>query len=244
MSGAETREEHEIYYVASGTERAPCKVIFLHGAPGSWKAAVPFLKDPTLASKALLIAPDRPGYGGSKPRKSTRSLQTQANVLLKLLEVGDPLQDAVLVGHSFGGSVAARMAMERDRRIKGVVLVAASVYPEVEGKKWIEHAAAIPPIRWILPHPLKVAREEAENLQAELETMRPLWSRVAAHITVVQGLADEVVDPRSADFIERQELAKKPRIIRVPGEKHLILWTRQDIVTEAILSEMQRRQAD
>ncbi|MCB0392274.1 MAG: alpha/beta hydrolase [Bdellovibrionales bacterium] len=80
-------------------------LILLHGAPGSlddWKFIIPFLSD-----KFEVHAIDRPGYGGSLAVPS-------GNLEKNILAISEyikkhKLQNIIVVGHSYGGSVAARL---------------------------------------------------------------------------------------------------------------------------------------
>ncbi|RLG50192.1 MAG: hypothetical protein DRN96_08365 [Thermoproteota archaeon] len=94
-------------------------LVFLHGLPGqltNWKYQIPFFE-----REYRVVAYDQRGFGrSSKPKRVvfedfTRDLEE----LLAELEVRD--EDAVVVGHSFGGAVA--QAYARDHGVKGLVLV-------------------------------------------------------------------------------------------------------------------------
>jgi pimeloyl-ACP methyl ester carboxylesterase len=118
-SGSITREGVLLHYVTRGVQTLP-KIIFIHGTPGSWRSFAAFLEEPYLVSHSYIITPDRPGYGESNRGQPMQSLTRQAQLLTGLLDLGDPKQPAILVGHSYGGAVVARMAMQGDSRIKAI----------------------------------------------------------------------------------------------------------------------------
>ncbi len=98
----------------------PTTLVFIHGYPGqlsNWKYQVQFFEE-----RYRVIAYDQRGFGRSdKPRRvSFSDFAEDLAELLRKLGVAD--QDAVLVGHSFGGMVA--QAYARDHDVKGLVLVA------------------------------------------------------------------------------------------------------------------------
>lgn len=113
-------------YVEEGEGRP---IVLLHGV-------LTTLEDMTiplgslLASGRRVIAFDRPGFGRSTTRRfADAGLWRQAESLhaaLDLLGLGKP----VIVGHSFGASVALAMAMSRPGRLGGVVALAPLVQPE------------------------------------------------------------------------------------------------------------------
>src|SRR3546814_14586767 len=88
-----------------------------HGSPGEWQAFASYLNRPELQVYGPLLAPDRPGYGGSEPHVVVASLEEQARRLAPLL-LGNGAP-AIVVGHSLGGPNAAKLGMVRsvERRV-------------------------------------------------------------------------------------------------------------------------------
>jgi pimeloyl-ACP methyl ester carboxylesterase len=115
---------------------APCRVlvrqvgtgppvVLLHSGWG-WEA-YPFDRQlEELSGEFRLVAPDRTGYGGS-PRLAAVPDGYHRMFALECLAVMDALgiERAALWGHSDGAVVAAWMAIEAPRRVRGMVLEAA-----------------------------------------------------------------------------------------------------------------------
>jgi pimeloyl-ACP methyl ester carboxylesterase len=95
-------------------------VVLIHGLPGT---ADDFDKVTPLLAGRRTIAIDRPGFGFSTGGYVSfdRQLQTIDALLHKLHAVG-----AVLVGHSYGGTVSLGMAERYPQDISGLVLVDAA----------------------------------------------------------------------------------------------------------------------
>ncbi len=94
-------------------------VLLLHGQPGSagdWDAVVAAL------GRRSSVAFDRPGWDGAR---SATDLAGNAAAALAALDAHG-LGRAVVVGHSFGGAVAAWLAAHSPDRVAGLVLVAPS----------------------------------------------------------------------------------------------------------------------
>jgi pimeloyl-ACP methyl ester carboxylesterase len=105
-------------------------VILLHGALGSledWETV-----SPLLGSRYRVIAIDRPGHGYSAEPRAVNDLAFNARVVRALLTTLD-LKGVVVVGHSYGGSVALRLALDNPPELRGVVLIAPGGYPEHPG---------------------------------------------------------------------------------------------------------------
>lgn len=93
-------------------------MVLLHGQPGShrdWSAVAPLL-----VATCTVIAVDRPGYGGS-PGPALGYGGNALAVLATLDELG--VEQAVVVGHSWGGGVALALAATHPERVAGLVLV-------------------------------------------------------------------------------------------------------------------------
>jgi pimeloyl-ACP methyl ester carboxylesterase len=76
-----------------------------------------------------VIVFDRPGYGHStRPRGRVWSPQAQADLLQTALDrLG--VSPAVILGHSWGASVAVALALEHPQMVRGLVLASGYYYP-------------------------------------------------------------------------------------------------------------------
>ena len=228
-----------MHYVQVG--RGPDKplVIFVHGSPGDWRGWADYLVDPELTQRAELIAVDRPGFGGSGAGVVERSLVQQARDIAPLLDKAAPGRRVVLVGHSFGGPLVARLAMDQGSKVTDLVILAGSIDPAQEHTAWYQYVADWPVIAGLLPGPLVVANREIRALQDELVAMLPLWTRVTQRVTLMQGGKDDLVPPENADFAE-QVLTRTAslHIVRIPEMNHFLPWTRYGQVKAVILEHL------
>lgn len=222
-----------IHYTHVGDEGKPLLVL-IHGAPGSSSAFMDYLADTVLTQFVQLIAVDRPGYGWSDYGRAERSVQAQAAQLQPLL-VRHEASQTLLLGHSYGGPVIARMAMDYPEQVNGLIIVAGSVDPELEPHEWWRKPADTPPVRWILPGSMKVCNQEILPLRDELTEMLPLWEKVRCPVTIVQGVKDKLVPAGNADFAE-QALVNSERVEKhlLEDGNHFILWTRRSEIREMI----------
>jgi len=93
-------------------------VLFLHPGIGI-EANAPVLD--RLAARGRLIAPTHPGFGRSEGPKSFDTVDDLAYFYLDLLDELD-LRDVAVVGVSFGGWIAAEVAIKSTARISHLVL--------------------------------------------------------------------------------------------------------------------------
>lgn len=99
-------------------------VVLVHGSgPGvtayaNWRLVIPALSD-----RFRVIAPDMVGFGFSeRPDGADYSVQTWADQVIGLLDALG-LDKASVVGNSFGGAIALRMATQHPERVDKLVLM-------------------------------------------------------------------------------------------------------------------------
>jgi len=95
-------------------------ILVLHDEDGLDPKA-PFLD--LLAARARVIAPSHPGFGHSPDADGIESIDDLAYLYLDLL-ARQGLRDAILLGCSLGGWIAAEMAVKCTHRIARLILVA------------------------------------------------------------------------------------------------------------------------
>src|SRR5579863_904344 len=103
--------------ILSGGEGPP--LLFLHGGGGAgeWQAA-----HALLAASHRVIAPDHPGFGESDELPEVEGVD---DLVYHYLEVMDRLglERPAIVGHSFGGWLAAEIAVHSPERVGALVLL-------------------------------------------------------------------------------------------------------------------------
>ena len=117
----------QVHYHLSGPEDAPA-VILIHGASGNLRDFTYSLA-PELAKEFRVLVFDRPGLGHSENLHSDgESPQEQARHLSEAaLNIG--VEHAVIVGHSYGASVAMAWALERPEQAAGLVSLGGVLNP-------------------------------------------------------------------------------------------------------------------
>lgn len=222
-----------VHYVIYGNRNAQ-PIMLVHGSPGSWSGWIRFIKDFDINGNFLVIAVDRLGFGESDPGVSEPSLNTQAEALNAIL-IEENISQVILVGHSLGGPVIARMAMNHSDNIFGLVFVAASVSPDLEKIKWFQYPAQWIGIRNIIPTDLRVCNEEILPLKTELTEMLPLWSRIKAKTIIIHGKKDDLVPFENKDFLVKHiDPQYIQNVIVDADQNHFIPWNKPQLIKQAL----------
>jgi pimeloyl-ACP methyl ester carboxylesterase len=220
-------------------------VLFVHGSPGSLSAFIDFLADSILIKKALLISADRPGFGYSNFGNAEPSLKKQGETLKPILEKYKHNRPIVLVGHSLGGPLIARMAVDYPELVDGLIIVAGSIDPELEpNETWFRAPLSTPFLSWILPGSLRASNEEIYHLKPELEIMLPLWKKITCPVILIQGMRDVLVLPENASFAERMLVNATLEVIMVEDMNHFVPWSNPELIDAAILKMLGEHRKD
>lgn len=152
-----------IHYQDAGDEKAPA-LILIHGFISStliWTEV--FL--PLAAAGFRVIALDLPGYGYSdKPADGRYTIDSQAYAVVSLMNRLE-IDEATIIGASYGGAIAATIALDYPERVTRLVLVG-PVTSDVPMRKLLPRIGRLPLIgdiatplflgsRWVLRERMK-----------------------------------------------------------------------------------------
>jgi pimeloyl-ACP methyl ester carboxylesterase len=163
-----------------------------------------------LSRRLRVIIPDRPGQGysvtGTGPVASPAYQVTLLREVLRERGAG-PL---IVVGHSFGGLIALRYALDNPDTAAGLVLINPTTHPRPAGLPWFQRAAEVligPLVTYTLLPPLSLlmmGRIAARIFRPE--TVPPNYAedsrlalaltakRFAASLEEYAGLRDQLID--------------------------------------------------
>jgi pimeloyl-ACP methyl ester carboxylesterase len=217
----------------SAERQAKQLIIFVHGTPGSYSAFRSYLNDPVMQETFHMISVTRPGWRFDDDEK-VPSLDEQAAALRPLLDMDRSGKGAVLMGHSYGGPVIARTAMNYSELVAGLVFVATTGDPQLSGPRWYNRFAVVLP-RFILGASLKGANAEIMPLRPQLEAMLPHWQNLAMPVLIVQGDKDRLVHPDNALFLQRMLVNSQVRFLDREGLGHFVLWEEASLIRDNLI---------
>ncbi len=227
-------------YAEIGSDSLPV-AFFVHGSPGSWSGFMDFMKDTILLKKVKMVSVDRIGFGESDYGYAEESLIRQAEylkpIVLKYKQMGKKI---ILIGHSLGGPMIARMAMDYPALIDNLIIVAGSIAPELEpNEKWFRIPMDFTPIRVLIPSSFRASNHEILYLKPELEKMLPLWRNIRQPVIIIQGGKDMFVSPKNVDFAQKMLVnAKSLKIVKVDTMNHFVPWSHPQLIKRAIIESL------
>ncbi|MFT4821634.1 MAG: pimeloyl-ACP methyl ester carboxylesterase [Candidatus Azotimanducaceae bacterium] len=227
--------DHQAMFVAESGRRDKQMVLFVHGTPGSWQGYVEYLQNTVLSARAHLVAMDRIGFGKSDHGR-VPPFKLQAASLIRLQSLNKSGKPIIVVGHSLGGSLGYRMAIDYPSQIAGLLVISASVDPELGKARWYNQMASYRAINWLLPSNLMKANIEIMPLQNELQAMQPLLSGIRSRVTVIHGEQDKLVDFGNLAFATAALKGAQLNTVALADSGHFILWEEPAIVTKALIA--------
>jgi pimeloyl-ACP methyl ester carboxylesterase len=214
-----------IHYQEAGDDKA-APMILIHGFISSnliWTNTLL----PLAGEGFRVIAPDLPGYGYSdKPANAEYTIAEQAATMIGLM---DRLQikKAIIVGASYGGAIAATMALDYPERVEKLILVGAVTNDDAK-KNLLLRISCLPIIgdiatplflgsRWIL-------RKRMEDMYRRMG--KPVNDRMVAarhHLLATANAQRAMI--RTARRWSANRIEREVSLIRRPT---LLVWGDQD----------------
>jgi len=201
-----------------------------------------------------VIIPDLPGFGKSEPLDMPWNSNRYINWIEKFLKELN-LNEFYLLGHSFGGALASKIAIKYPQRVQKLFLVSAAVVRKKTAKKDVSaKASKLIKIFSFLPYyglfrkavykfivrksdyvyVEGVMKETYLNVIAEDMSFQIPFIKVPT--IIIWGDKDEFTPPEDAYFIEKH--IKNSKLIMIPGADHHLHRKQPEIVAEDILNNI------
>ncbi|MCH9661843.1 MAG: alpha/beta hydrolase [Bacteroidetes bacterium] len=201
-------------------------LVFFHGSPSSLSAWNAYLQDTTLLKKANMIAIDRPGYGYSNFGDEMPDITLQADIMSALFKAYE-LENVIAIGSSYGGPLAARVAV-LNSNVKGVVMISPAIDPEqekhIKGVLWTQFWLT----RWMVPTGYRVAGDEKMVHAKELARLEKDWKELGVPVIHIHGDKDDIVPYGNVNYTK--ETFPTIEIITTPNTGHEIAWGRPELI--------------
>lgn len=217
------------YYQAIGRQirylvvdnKARDNLILIHGAPGSMSRYNKFLDDTLLRKYYNFYIIDRPGYGYSGFGDAEVSIDRNVEAVLPIFNyIRDTSGKNIVVGKSYGGPIASRLAMLHPELVDGLVLVAPAIQPGAEKTYSISYLMVDKHCSHFFPAMYVTASREKLAHKRELEKIACDWDCIHCPVTMVQGLRDNLVYPSNISYIKNHVCDSLLEVVPLKDETH------------------------
>lgn len=229
-----TTPSGDLSYLRAGDPARP-RIIYIHGTPGNGYAWADFLVEPVAdaAGPYEAIAIDRPGFGHSG-KKAVVSFKDQADAIVPLL-VEREGQWPILVGHSLGGPIIARLAADHPDKVRALIIVGGSLDPALENPSLLQRTAQTSLMRFFMPLALDNSLQELKAARAQTEELAPTLAAVRCPVIIIHGTKDKLVPYANVVYMQRTLThAASIEIITLDRKGHFTPWEDQDVIRSAV----------
>lgn len=208
-------------------------LVFLHDSLGCIELWRDFPEKLAEATKCNLVIYDRLGYGKSSPmsaqQRPTNYLEIEADILNNLL-IELEIENAILFGHSDGGSIALIGASKYPIKIKAVIAEASHIFVEEITLQGIYTAIEKYKTTNLAE---RLARYHGDKVESLFNAWTKTWTRndyrdwniehfltsIRCPLLVIQGDADEYGTLEQVEKTIDQAIGKTQKYI-IPGVGH------------------------
>jgi pimeloyl-ACP methyl ester carboxylesterase len=231
-------------------------VVFLHGWLGSWRYWFPTME--RVADNFRTYSFDFWGFGESRRKSTYESIQNYSDQVIRFLdELG--IDRCLLVGHSMGGMVALKTAINHPKRISRVAAVGAPIVGDslswllklTDRPLFADAFARVPAFRrfmfhWFLgeaddQHVHEILDDSVKSSSTTLRNavgsmwrtdLRPELSRLSVPSLIVHGGRDQIVHPNQADLFDN---VSSTEVVVMPESRHFPFLDESELFNELLL---------
>lgn len=218
-------------------------LLILHGWGGSSDSWIKVQKLLAMAGYQVII-PDFPGFGKSKTPSKPWGVGDYADFVLNFIE-NFKIQNLFILGHSFGGRIAIKFAVEYPDKIKGLILCdSAGIKPKADFKTRIIFEIARIGNAVFTPKHLVRLKDWARNIfyiflrrkdyvkakgtmkdtikQVFAEDLLPELPKIKKRVLIVWGEADKMVPLRYGRMFKEKILGSEIKVLpKIGHSPHL-----------------------
>ncbi len=226
-----------IQVASTGADTLPLLVL-IHGAPGAWWGYMNMLDDTVLQKKFHIVSVDRLGYGDSwlKKRRPVRSIQTQAECLMPVLEMNKSKEPAIILGRSYGAPIAAAMAALAPDKVKQLIMVSPVIDPDRERFYWFSRIGRSRFMQLFIPREFNTATAEKYAHADELKKMLHVWPKLTMPVVVIQGGRDVIGDPVNIEFAKKAIPSLRSQFITIPKAGHMLTFSHLGMIKQLLIN--------
>ncbi|RME73647.1 MAG: alpha/beta hydrolase [Chloroflexi bacterium] len=218
-----------VHYEAFGRGRP---VLFLHGWLGSWRYWMHTMED-VAAVRHRAYALDLWGFGDSDKTRPRYQIADYVSLVSQFVE-NMGIQQAPIIGHALGATVALEFAIQYPNRVSKIMAVSLPMSPDCINRKLVDlvNNTMMAKVMWWRQLGYKEVQSEAEKTAKEavpvsIESaseidvpgrLRALTRSTSTLLLAVYGEKDDIIDPTPLRSLDSDQ--QNIRSIGLTNSKH------------------------
>lgn len=222
--------------VDAGPRDAEHTILFLHGFGGhalQWEKQLA-----AYAEKYRVVAPDLRGHGLSDHPDSAYTMQEHVSDLERIVEQLNFPKQFVVIGHSFGGAIAASFTVKNPTRVEKLILIGTAssfklgIAQEIISRlptEWAEPLRKKLPVIYNAPF-FVMKRMYLDNVA--MWNGKQVLPQIRVPTLVILGVRDLVFE--QSRYEEVADLIPNAQLAKISVSAHMVQLERADAVNRAI----------
>jgi pimeloyl-ACP methyl ester carboxylesterase len=228
-------------YLQIGRDTTLPVAVLIHGGLGTASTYIDYFDHPEWLRKVQIISVDRPGHGYSDFGRTETSVLRNAECIYPILEqLRAQKRTIVLIGHSYGATVAARLLMEHPDAADALVLSAPAVDPDHEKRFWFNAPLDHWALKWAMPQNFIIANDEKLAHADECRKMFPFWHKITVPTAYIHGKNDDVVPFVNRDYVQKMLVNAPVHYFTKDDLPHIFVMKKPDVIGEAVENLLNR----
>lgn len=213
-------------------------IVLIHGAPWWINDFKNLLEDERLHTWYRIVVVDRLGYGRSELGHSEKSIRMHSDIIMELVQELDSNNETLplIVGHSYGGSIALKISMDYADRISGALVVSWAVDPDHEKVFSISHVIKYQPLKFLIWPMLRVANDEKLSHVASLSNEVQWFDTITKPVIVLHGTSDSIVPYANAEYMQNNIPAEYMTLVPLEWLDHPIHFSHPELIVDEIIT--------
>lgn len=227
-----------LHWTESGQENNNI-IVAIHGTPGGWGAWRAFMQHEDVLENYRILSIDRPGWGNSQfsdgriePQFHYQQAIIEAWLHSYLPEI-EPAQ-VLVMGHSWGATLAASLLADNPEIIDGGVVVAGPFDPLLSEPRWYHNWAKNGLIKSIIGKNMRRSNLEMLPLWEELIVLNESWHKIQKPILLIQGKKDFLVKYKNAEYLQQCLQDKEHKYVRLDDEGHFFIFKKPELIADQL----------
>jgi len=234
-----------VSYIKKEGDNSP-PLIFLHGWRSEGRVWTQIIN--TIPNKTIYTL-DLPGFGASQNFKDGATLDDYANLVNEFIK-SENIHEAILIGHSFGGRIAIKLASKNASWIKKIVLIDSAGLQEKNLKKFIYKIIAkivkpffyIPGLnslrnkiyKKIGPDYIATPAMQKTFLNIINENLDPLLKNINQETLIIWGKNDDITPISMAKTLKQN--IKNAKLIVIASAGHFVFIDQPEEFSQELLN--------
>ncbi len=227
------------YVEANSNSKKQQTILLIHGISANWRDWGTSILSEICLLGYRTIAIDRPGMGDSDRETNVISLEHQSSLIIKNIRTFDS-KPLIVIGHSYGGCLALKMALTQKKEIDGLILLATPTHPWLGGLGLLYDTLSLPFFTGIGTKIISILKPKILIDTTLRDVFYPQemslnYKDLKVPVEIIHGTKDKIV-PFDIHAKPLSEKVNSSKLTPLKGIGHMPHHFRKNVIIQSIIS--------